>query len=87
MQPTYNHSRADGPFDPCPICAKVMGIKAAIALALDNEWKHDKKAGTFYVTRGICPAVSQDRCLDALLSNGATFVSDEDLVLTVKLPQ
>jgi hypothetical protein len=34
-KPTYNHSRADGPFMPCPECLRRMPRKDLIALAED----------------------------------------------------
>lgn len=34
-KPTYNHSRGDGPFDPCPECLKLMRKKALRELVRD----------------------------------------------------
>jgi hypothetical protein len=34
-QPTFNHARADGPFDPCPQCLDRMSRPALIALVKD----------------------------------------------------
>lgn len=33
--PTFNHTRADGPFDPCPICLEQMSRADLIALVKD----------------------------------------------------
>jgi hypothetical protein len=46
-RPTYNHSRADGPFMPCPQCLRRMPRKDLIALAEDlMETIADKERGT-----------------------------------------
>jgi hypothetical protein len=36
-QPTFNHTRADGPFDPCPECKALMTPKQLEALRKDQE--------------------------------------------------
>lgn len=35
-KPTFNHSRADGPFDPCPICLEQMDRASLLALVKDE---------------------------------------------------
>ena len=36
-QPSYNHTRADGPFDPCPQCLDLMPRAALIACIKDMQ--------------------------------------------------
>jgi hypothetical protein len=36
-KPTYNHTRADGPFDPCPECAKLQSPAEKEARAADKK--------------------------------------------------
>jgi hypothetical protein len=35
-RPTFNHSRSDGPFDPCPICLELMDRKSLLQLIKDR---------------------------------------------------
>lgn len=35
--PTFNHSRADGPYDPCPKCLRKMTREQLIALVSDLQ--------------------------------------------------
>lgn len=35
--PAYNHTRSDGPFNPCPICLPLMSREDLIALVSDLQ--------------------------------------------------
>lgn len=39
--PAFNHTRADGPFDPCPLCLEVLSRDALLALAKDQRYRID----------------------------------------------
>lgn len=40
--PSFNHSRADGPFDPCPVCLEQMDRDALLALVKDLLEEHPR---------------------------------------------
>lgn len=35
--PYFNHSRSDGPFEPCPVCLEQMSREQLLALAKDRR--------------------------------------------------
>ena len=35
-KPSFNHTRADGPFDPCSVCLKLMSRKSLIAWQISD---------------------------------------------------
>jgi hypothetical protein len=44
QRPTFNHTRADGPFEPCVECLQRMTREQLIALVLDmRETRHDAR--------------------------------------------
>lgn len=40
-RPAFNHTRADGPFDPCPECLELMNKAELIALAKDRSGHYE----------------------------------------------
>lgn len=41
--PYFNHTRADGPFEPCPLCLEKMSREQLLALAKDKPAKSELK--------------------------------------------
>jgi hypothetical protein len=39
LKPSYNHTRSDGPFDPCPICLQLMSRAELIEYASDLDMR------------------------------------------------